>query len=157
MIASFLGTKAGFSADFALVATVVAAILLTIGWRLAVGRRYEAHRWVQTVAVCLNAVPVAFWMIYSFVKYVAPDLPGILDQGSYLLTTIHAVVGAIGVVVGAYVVIRANQFRSRAGTSPRSSGRWGYRTCSTRSACCWASPSTSPSTGSAAACTRTLP
>ena len=110
MIASFLGTKAGFSADFSLVVMVVAAILLTVGWRLAVGRRYEAHRWVQTVAVCLNAVPVAFWMIRSFVKYVAPDLPGVLNQGSYLLTTIHAVVGAIGMVVGVYVVVRANQF-----------------------------------------------
>ena len=110
MIASFLGTKAGFSADASLVATVIAAILLTVGWRLAVGRRYEAHRWVQTAAVCLNAVPVAFWMVYSFAKYVVPDLPGNLDQGSYLLTTIHAVVGAIGVAVGVYVVIRANQF-----------------------------------------------
>lgn len=110
MIASFLGTKAEFSADASLVATVVAAILLTVGWRLAAGRRYEAHRWVQTVAVCLNAVPVAFWMVYSFAKYVVPDLPGNLERGSYLLTTIHAVVGAIGVAVGVYVVIRANQF-----------------------------------------------
>jgi uncharacterized membrane protein YozB (DUF420 family) len=110
MIASFLGTKAGFSADSSLVLMVVAAILLTVGWRLAVGRQYEAHRWVQTIAVCLNAIPIAYWMVRSFVKYVAPDLPGILDQGSYLLTTIHAVVGAIGVVIGVYVVIRANQF-----------------------------------------------
>jgi uncharacterized membrane protein YozB (DUF420 family) len=110
MIGSFLGTKAGFSADSSLVLMVVAAILLTVGWRLAVGRRYEAHRWVQTVAVCLNAVPVILWMVYSFTKYVAPDLPGVLDKGSYLLTTIHAVVGAIGAVVGVYVVIRANQF-----------------------------------------------
>jgi uncharacterized membrane protein YozB (DUF420 family) len=108
VIASFLGTKAGFSADASLVATMVAAILLTVGWRLAVGRRYEAHRWVQTAAVCLNAVPVASWMVYSFVKYVAPDLPGILDRGSYLLTTIHAVVGALGMVMGVYVVFRAN-------------------------------------------------
>jgi putative membrane protein len=110
MIASFLGTKASFSADFSLVVMIVAAILLTIGWRLAVARRYEAHRWVQTGAVILNAIPVAFWMIRSFFKYIAPDLPGALDKGSYLLTTIHAVVGAIGVVVGVYIVIRANRF-----------------------------------------------
>jgi len=110
MIASFLGTKAGFSADFSLVTMVVAAVMLTVGWRLAVARRYEAHRWVQTAAVVLNAIPVAFWMIRSFVQYVAPDLPGILDKGSYLLTTIHAVVGAFGVAVGVYVVVRANQF-----------------------------------------------
>ena len=112
MIASFLGTKAGFSADFSLVATVIAAVMLTVGWRLAVARRYEAHRWVQTAAVVLNAIPVAFWMIRSFVQYVAPDLPGILDKGSYLLTTIHAVVGAFGVAVGVYVVVRANQFEA---------------------------------------------
>jgi uncharacterized membrane protein YozB (DUF420 family) len=113
MIASFLGTKASFSADASLVVMVVAAVLLTVGWRLAVGKRYEAHRWVQTVAVCLNAVPVAFWMVRSFFKYVAPDLPGILDQGPYLLTAVHAVAGAIGVVIGVYVVIRANQFEVR--------------------------------------------
>lgn len=113
MIASFLGTKAGSAADVSLVVTVVAAIALTVGWRLAAARRYEAHRWVQTVAACLNAVPVVTWMVYSFAKYVVPDLPGVLERGPYLLTTIHAVVGAIGVAVGVYVVIRASQYQVR--------------------------------------------
>jgi len=113
MIASFLGTKAGFSADASLVVMVVAAIMLTVGWRLAVAKRYEAHRWVQTAAVCLNAVPVVAWMIRAFVKYVAPDLPGNLSQGSYLLTTIHAVAGAVGVALGIYVMIRANRLEGQ--------------------------------------------
>ena len=92
---------------------VAAAVLLTIGVVLAKTKRYRAHRWVQTAAVCLNAVPVAFWMIYSFAKYVAPDLPGNLSEGSYLLTTIHAVAGAIGVAIGMYVMVRANLLEAR--------------------------------------------
>ncbi len=46
--AGLLGTTAPLGADVSLVLTVLAAVLLTIGWRLAVRRRYEAHRWVQT-------------------------------------------------------------------------------------------------------------
>jgi uncharacterized membrane protein YozB (DUF420 family) len=113
MVASFLGTKAGFSADASLVIAVAAAVMLTIGWRLAVAKRYEAHRWVQTVAVCLNALPIVAWMIRAFAKYVAPDLPGNLSQGSYLLTTIHAVAGAAGVALGMYVMIRANRLEDQ--------------------------------------------
>ena len=109
MIVSFLGTKAGTAADLTLIVMVIAAVMLTIGWRLAAGKRYEAHRWVQTAAVCLNTIPIVTWMFYSLGKYFLPDLPGNLSHGSYLLTTIHAVAGAIGAVLGLSVMIRANR------------------------------------------------
>ena len=107
--AGLLATKAPFGADVSLVLTVLAAVLLTIGWRLAVQRRYEAHRWVQTAAVGLNAIVVAAWMIRSFVLYVLPVIPAKLDQRSYAVATVHALVGALGVVLGVFVVLRGNE------------------------------------------------
>jgi uncharacterized membrane protein YozB (DUF420 family) len=97
-----------FGANLSLVVMLVAAVLFTIGWRLAVGKRFEAHRWVMTIAVCLNAVLVIAWMVRSFVLYVAPELPAKLGQAAYGITTVHAVVGAIGLVLGVFVALRGN-------------------------------------------------
>jgi len=109
----FLGTHGSVGADASLVIMVVAAVLLTIGWRLAVAQRFEAHRWVQTAAVCLNAVPVVAWMIRSFWLYILPGLPGTLGANRVALTTVHAVTGLIGVVLGLFVMIRANQLEAK--------------------------------------------
>jgi len=54
----FLGTTAPFRSDITLVLIIVTAILFTIGWRLAVQKRYQVHRWVQTVTAVLNAIVV---------------------------------------------------------------------------------------------------
>lgn len=105
----FLGTNAGFGADISLVLMVVAAVLFTIGWRLAVRKNFEAHRWVQTAAACLNAVLVLAWMIRQFVVYILPGIPDKLGEGSYGVTTIHAIVGLIGMVLGVFVVLRGNE------------------------------------------------
>ena len=109
----FIGAHGTLGADLSLLITLVAAAMLTIGWRLAVARRYGAHRWVQTAAVCLNLVPVAVWMIRFYVLYVLPEIPAQLGKGTYALTTIHGVVGAIGVALGVFVVIRANQLEAK--------------------------------------------
>lgn len=101
--------KAPLGAMASLVLIVASATLLTVGWRLAILRRFEAHRWVQTAAVCLNAAVVLAWMIQSFVLYVVPAIPHRLGQDSYALTTSHAVVGAIGLVLGVFVVLRGNE------------------------------------------------
>jgi uncharacterized membrane protein YozB (DUF420 family) len=83
--------------------------MLTIGWRLAVGHRYEAHRWVQTAAVCLNALLVIVWMIRSFWVNVRPGFPSDLGHGPYLLAIVHIVVGVIGFVLGVFLVLRGNE------------------------------------------------
>ena len=44
----FLGTRALFGADLSLVLILFSSLLLTIGWRLVLQKRYEIHRWVQT-------------------------------------------------------------------------------------------------------------
>lgn len=105
----FLGTGGTLGPDLTLVLSLVAAVLLTVGVVWARRRDYEAHRWVQTSAVCLNAVLVVVWMVRSFWWYVLPDFPGNLERGSYALTTVHAVVGLAGLVLGIVLVIRGNQ------------------------------------------------
>jgi uncharacterized membrane protein YozB (DUF420 family) len=87
--------------------------MLTIGWRLAVRRRYQAHRWVQTTAVVLNAVVVVVWMIRSLVVNVLPGIPAKLGEKAYALATLHGVVGVLGLVLGVFVVLRGNELVSR--------------------------------------------
>jgi uncharacterized membrane protein YozB (DUF420 family) len=109
----FLGTHGTLGSDLSLVVALAAAATLTVGWRLAVARRYDTHRWVQTTAVCLNLIPVAVWMIRFFVLYVLPEIPARLSNGTYALTTIHGIVGAIGVALGVFIIIRANQLAAK--------------------------------------------
>lgn len=105
----FLGTKGTLGPDLSLVLSVLAAVLMIVGWRLAVGGRYEVHRRLQTGAVIVNAVPVVVWMFRSFWRFVVPGLPGNLTRGSYALTTVHAIVGALGVAVGVYLIVRGGE------------------------------------------------
>jgi uncharacterized membrane protein YozB (DUF420 family) len=105
----FLGTNGTLGPDLTLVLSLVAAVLLTAGVVLVRRGSYGGHRWVQTAAVCLNAVLVIVWMVRSFRLYVLPGFPGDLSNGTFALTTVHAVVGLIGVVLGVFLVIRCNQ------------------------------------------------
>jgi len=111
--AGFLRPHSSIGADLSLVIVVAAFVMLTVGVVLVKSKRYEAHRWVQTTAVVLNAVPVIFWMIRSFRLYVLPGLPGNLNKSVDAVTTVHAIVGLIGVVIGMVVIIRANQLAAR--------------------------------------------
>jgi uncharacterized membrane protein YozB (DUF420 family) len=104
----FLGTKAPVRSDITLILILITAILFTIGWRLAVNKRYEVHRWVQTTAAILNAIVVLLAMVNVFIVYILPGIPGKLFQGSYGATAVHGLVGAIGLVLGIYIVLRAN-------------------------------------------------
>ena len=110
----FAVTKAPTGAVVSLVLILVSAVLFTIGWRLAVRRRYVAHRWVQTAAVCLNAAVVLVWMIRSLLRNVIPELPGKLGEGSYAVATVHAVVGIVGLVLGVWVVLVASELVPKA-------------------------------------------
>jgi uncharacterized membrane protein YozB (DUF420 family) len=105
----FLHSRAQLGADVTLVVIVVTAVLFTIGWRLAVHRRFEAHRWVMTVAVLPNAAVVLAWMIRSLVLYVIPVIPARLDERAYALNAVHAVIGIIAVALGVFVTLRGNE------------------------------------------------
>ena len=104
-----LGVATPLGANVSLVVMLIAAVLFTIGWRLAVRKQYDAHRWVQTVAVCLNASLALAWMVRYFVLYIVPEIPARLDEASYAIPTVHAVVGAIGLVLGVFVALRGNE------------------------------------------------
>jgi uncharacterized membrane protein YozB (DUF420 family) len=104
----FLGTHAPMLSDLTLILTLLTAILFTIGWRLARRKRFEAHRWLQTATVCLNAVIVLTVMIRSFVVHILPGIPSRLLQGDFGVTTVHALVGMAGLLLGIFIVLRGN-------------------------------------------------
>jgi uncharacterized membrane protein YozB (DUF420 family) len=110
----FLGTHAPFISDLTLILILLTAILFTIGWQLALHKHFEAHRWVQTSSASLNAVVVLVVMIRSFIVHILPGIPGKLLQGDYAVTTVHALVGATGLLLGIFVVLRANGLVPRA-------------------------------------------
>jgi uncharacterized membrane protein YozB (DUF420 family) len=110
----FLGTHAPFLSDLTLVLILVTAILFTVGWQLARHKKYEIHRWVQTTSASLNAVVVLSVMIRSFLVHILPGIPVKLLQGDYAVTTVHALVGAIGLLLGIFVVLRANKLVPKA-------------------------------------------
>lgn len=118
----FLSEQSSAGADLTLLITIAALVMLTIGVGLARTGRYSAHRWVQTVAVILNAVPVAVWMIRSYWLYVRPNLPDNLGESNDLLTTVHAATGLVGLALGLFVVIRANQLTARGESVARYKG-----------------------------------
>ena len=47
-------------------------------------------------------------MVRSFVLYVVPEIPARLDERVYAVNTAHAAIGAVGLVLGIFVVLRAN-------------------------------------------------
>jgi len=105
----FLGTHATFRSDATLILILITAVLFTIGWRLAVQKRYQAHRWVQTITVSLNAIVILSTMISSFMINILPGIPSKLNQGSYAVTKMHGLAGLIGLVLGVFVVLRGNE------------------------------------------------
>jgi uncharacterized membrane protein YozB (DUF420 family) len=104
----FLGTRALLHSDLSLLMILLTAVLFTIGWRLVVGKHFEAHRWVQTSSAILNTIVVLVVMIASFIVYILPGIPGKLLEGTYGITTLHALIGAFGLLLGVFVVLRAN-------------------------------------------------
>lgn len=110
----FLGTHAPFLSDLSLILVSLTAIMFTIGWQLARRRHYEAHRWVQTVTAVINAIVVLGVMINSYVTHILPGIPDKLLEGDYGVTTIHAIVGTIGLLLGIFVVLRGNGLAPKA-------------------------------------------
>ena len=105
----FLGTHAPFISDLTLILILLTAISFTVGWQLARHKHLKAHRWVQTCNASVNAIVVLSVMINVFVVHILPGIPGKLLQGDYAVTTIHALVGMCGLLLGIFVVLRANK------------------------------------------------
>jgi plastocyanin/uncharacterized membrane protein YozB (DUF420 family) len=110
----FLGTNASVLADISLITGILVALLLTIGMLLAVRKRYNAHRWVQTTAVTINVVQVLTIMIASFFKSAAPGIPQKLGETYYRAAAIHALLGLATLLFGTFVMLRGNELVPRA-------------------------------------------
>jgi uncharacterized membrane protein YozB (DUF420 family) len=110
----FLGTNASFLADVTLILILLSALSFTVGWQLACHKHYEAHRWVQTVNVGFNAIVVFVGMVNSFVTHILPGIPAKLLEGDYGVTTLHALVGLTSLLLGIFVVLRANKLVPKA-------------------------------------------
>jgi len=105
----FLGTHASLRADLSLVLILVTAILFTIGWRLAVGKKYGAHQTILNLAVGLNALVVLLTMLGVFIRNYLPAIPGDLNNRLIAQTAIHAAAGTLGLLYGLYVVLAADK------------------------------------------------
>jgi uncharacterized membrane protein YozB (DUF420 family) len=105
----FLGTHATFRSDATLVLILLSMVLLTLGWQLRVHNHKRLHCFIQPAAVILNAAVVAVVMITTFVAVILPGIPAKLFEGSYGITALHGLIGAISVVFGIFVVLRANE------------------------------------------------
>lgn len=110
----FLGTRATLRSDLTLVLTLLTAVLFNIGFLLVRQKQYEAHRWVQTIAVIINTFVVIVSMVTSFIIYILPGIPDKFGEGDYAVTTMHAIVGTIGMLFGIFVALRGNNLVPRA-------------------------------------------
>lgn len=104
----FLGTSANWAADMTLLLSVLVAVILTIGAMMAVWGRYGIHRGLQTIGVTLNAVLVLWMMVLPFRDFIAPGIPGQLNETFYFVTTLHATFGFLALVFGVFVALRGN-------------------------------------------------
>jgi len=104
----FLGTNANLAADMTLVLILLSAGLFTLGVWLARRKRYAVHRWVQTAAAVLNASMVLWMMLLPFRDFVAPGIPGKAGEPFYAISAIHGLIGASGLLLGMFMVLRAN-------------------------------------------------
>jgi hypothetical protein len=103
----FLGTAASFNADLILVGSVLVALLLTLGAYMAIRRQYEAHRWIQSIAVGLNAVLVVM-MIRALLAVDPAENVG-LPVSAFVAMTSHEIIGAVAVLFGVFVMLRGNE------------------------------------------------
>jgi plastocyanin len=110
----FLGTNASWLADLTLVLSLLVALILTVGVVMALRKRYNAHRWLQTAAVALNAVLVLVVMVGSFLRSVTPGIPLQVEQPYYYAAIIHGFVGVFAFVFGSYVALRGNELMPKA-------------------------------------------
>lgn len=110
----FLGTHANFAADMTLLLMVMIGIMFTIGFILARKQKYEAHRWVQTAAASLIAILVLWLMILPFRDFVIRDNGGPRAVIFYAITILHAILGAVALPFGLFVVLRGNRLVPKA-------------------------------------------
>lgn len=105
---ALLGVHATAKADRTLLLSGLILVMLLLGAVCAVRKRYVIHQWCQTMAVALNIALVFQVMASSYDEAVRPRLSKHLTERFFVVTTIHAIVGIITLVMGVYMVLRGN-------------------------------------------------
>jgi plastocyanin/uncharacterized membrane protein YozB (DUF420 family) len=105
----FLGTNASLVSDLSLVMGVLVALTLTVGVVMAVRKKYQIHRWIQSTAVVLNVVQVLLVMVGSFTRSAAPGIPARLGENYYTIALAHGLLGLTTLLLGVFIAIRANE------------------------------------------------
>jgi hypothetical protein len=62
----------------------------------------------SNVRGCFERRGVLLSMVTSFATYILPGLPAKFSEGSYGITTLHAFFGAVTLMLGVFVTLRAN-------------------------------------------------
>jgi len=105
----FLGTNASLVSDLSLVLGVLVALTLTVGVALAMRKKFNAHRWVQSTAVLLNVIQVGTIMVGSFTRSAAPGIPSRLGEHYFAVAAAHGLLGTLTLGLGVFVALRANE------------------------------------------------
>ena len=107
MSKGFLGTAASLAADRALVIELGMGVALLAGVVLARRRHYRAHACCQSAVVLLNLATIVQFMVPSFRRQVAPEIPSGLGEVHYAVAMAHGILGTVAELVALYVVVAA--------------------------------------------------
>jgi hypothetical protein len=103
----FLATWAGFSADLNLLIQIAMGLALLGGAFLARAKRYTAHGICQTAVLILNIPMIALVMWPSLHTRVLPRVASHAWKRTYLIATVHGLLGAAAELLGLYILLVA--------------------------------------------------
>ena len=103
----FLGTWASFSADLNLLIQIAMGLALLGGALLARAKRYKAHGICQAAVLILNIPMIALVMWPSLHMRVLPRVASHFWKRTYLIATVHGVLGAATELLGLYILVVA--------------------------------------------------
>jgi uncharacterized membrane protein YozB (DUF420 family) len=107
MSKGFLGTAASLAADRTLIIESAMGVALVVGTVFARRRHYRAHGWCQSAVVLLNLGVIAQFMVPSFRRQIAPEIPASLNEVHYAIAAIHGLLGTVAELLALYVVLVA--------------------------------------------------
>jgi len=103
----FLGTAASLTTDRTLVIETAMGVALVVGAVLARRRYYRAHGWCQSAVVLLNLAVIAQFMVPSFRRQIAPEIPASLGEIHYGIAAVHGLLGTVAELLAVCVVLAA--------------------------------------------------
>src|ERR1043166_149230 len=101
------------AADRALVIETGMGIALIVGAVLARCRHYRAHAWCQSAVVLFNLAMIIQFMVPSFRRQVAPEIPAGLGEVHYAVAMVHGALGTVAELFALYVVAAGTKILPR--------------------------------------------